>query len=560
MLKKLKRCEVIRVAGPRGDYAPLVDELKGLRDVLTNGATFDIDLALGWCEDNLIWCEQNGADELSEIVESENFDDFVARLELEPRMGRSIRRQFREYIYHNLIERCNGVWKDGGSPDDEGVVAWIREPENWLHRNNSHEVYAAMADHLGIKLTHENKRKMTKIIREALIADYEDNPDECYEWIVQLGLRLGAALKELAGRKAKKQRIEDPGSRQPGSLGLKIMEELLGGSMAPRAKVLCAGLEDAGRTMAVAKEVLGKPPEDDFGRALQRVARSTGSCEVVSKGTYGNTLFTLRKGAEDGMEELAHRSDFGKLPPNTPLWNFVSPLDQNGPMGFIDLVFGWLDMGVSADFVNSMVCKVHAEFQKAFNNWLDGSVKEPPKLAVLPTHLQALIDDEMAVVKRVNEFQRRVSGGVSSPASGQRGEEAQLELKKSKKKKRKKRGRDDADGAPAKAGKPASKGTAARGAGKDAGYVDALWDLSKKDGQTIKDKGMGACLGFLRTGECKFGAKCKFSHNKRFWDGHGVTWSAVKAAAGAKVPGSDSESEDGSGSRSRSRSRSQRRD
>ena len=114
----------------------------------------------------------------------------VARLELEPRMGRSIRRQFREYIYHNLIERRNGVWKDGGSPDDEGVVAWIREPENWLHRNNSHEVYAAMADHLGIKLTHENKRKMTKIIREALIADYEDNPDECYEWIVQLGLKV----------------------------------------------------------------------------------------------------------------------------------------------------------------------------------------------------------------------------------------------------------------------------------------------------------------------------------------------------------------------------------
>ena len=306
------------------------------------------------------------------------------------------------------------------------------------------------------------------------------------------------------------------------------MEELLGGSMAPRAKTLCTSLEDAGRTMAVAKEVLGKPPEDDFGRALQRVARSTGSCEVVSKGTYGNTLFTLRKGAEDGMEELAHRSDFGKLPPNTvragpaskkgvtlnsvlrtgsieglhyygvafafseggyrewfgphrfdraaaadpkqpcgppgaqsalrsivrhvfqPLWNFVSPMDQNGPMGFIDLVFGWLDMGVSADFVNSMVCKVHAEFQKAFNNWLDGSVKEPPKLAVLPTHLQALIDDEMAVVKRVNEFQRRVSGGVSSPASGRRGEEAQLELKKSKKKRKKKRGRDDADGAPAK--------------------------------------------------------------------------------------------------------------
>jgi hypothetical protein len=282
-------------------------------------------------------------------------------------------------------------------------------------------------------------------------------------------LRLGAALKEVAGRKAKKQRIEDPGSRQPGSLGLKVMEELLGGSLAPRAKGLCTGLEDAGRTMAVAKEVLGKPPEDDFGRALQRVVRSTGPCEVVSKGTYGNTLVTLRKGAEDGMEELAHRSDFGKVPPNAvragpaskkgvtlnsvlrtgsieglhyysvafafseggyrewlghhrfdraaaadpkrpcgppeaqsvlravvrhvvqPLWNFLSPLDQNGPMELVSLVFGWLDMGVSADFVNDMVCKVHAEFQKAFNNWLDGAVKEPPKLAVLPEHLQALI-------------------------------------------------------------------------------------------------------------------------------------------------------------------------
>ncbi|MDA9173056.1 hypothetical protein N9O24_00570 [bacterium] len=74
----------------------------------------------------------------------------------------------------------------GGFPAQEAD----REPENWLHRNNSHEVYAAMADHLGIKLTHENKRKMTKIIREALIADYEDNPDECYEWIVQLGLKV----------------------------------------------------------------------------------------------------------------------------------------------------------------------------------------------------------------------------------------------------------------------------------------------------------------------------------------------------------------------------------
>ena len=37
-------------------------------------------------------------------------------------------------------------------------------------------------------------------------------------------LRLGTALKEMAARKAKKQRIEDPSSRQPGAVGLKVME------------------------------------------------------------------------------------------------------------------------------------------------------------------------------------------------------------------------------------------------------------------------------------------------------------------------------------------------
>jgi hypothetical protein len=97
------------------------------------------------------------------------------------------------------------------------------------------------------------------------------------------------------------------------------MEELLGGALAQKAKALCAGLEDAGCTTAAAAAVLGKPPEDDFGRALQRVARSTGACDVVSRGTYGNTLVTLRKGAEDGMEALAHRSDFGKVPPSAAL-------------------------------------------------------------------------------------------------------------------------------------------------------------------------------------------------------------------------------------------------
>ena len=309
-------------------------------------------------------------------------------------------------------------------------------------------------------------------------------------------LRLGTALKEVAGRKAKKQRIEDPSSRQPGSLGLRIMEELLGGALAPGARVLCDGLEDAGRTMTTAKEVLGKPPEGDLARALQRVARSTGPCDVVAKGTFGNTLVTLRKGAEDGMEELAHKSGFGKVPPSgvragpaskkgltlnsalrtgsieglhyysvalafseggypewfgtyrfdraaaadpkrpcgpqeaqsvlrsivrhvvRPLWNFVSPMDQNGPMEFIDLVFQWLDLGVAESFVNGMVCKVHVEFQKAFSGWLDGAVKDPPKIAVLPGHLQALIDDEVVMVKRAHEFQRRFSGGAAISGIG----------------------------------------------------------------------------------------------------------------------------------------------
>ena len=58
-----------------------------------------------------------------------------------------------------------------------------------------------------------------------------------------------------------------------------------------------------------------------------------------------------------------------------PLWNFVSPMGQNGPMEFIDLVFQWLDLGVSESFVNGMVCKVHVEFQKAFQR-LHGSSEQ----------------------------------------------------------------------------------------------------------------------------------------------------------------------------------------
>ena len=124
------------------------------------------------------------------------------------------------------------------------------------------------------------------------------------------------------------------------------------------------------------------------------------------------------------------------------------------------------------------------------------------------------------MVKRVHEFQRRISGGASPSGSGRRGEDTQLALepKKLKKKKKKRRSQDDVGGSPAKTGKPASKGAGTGGAGKGEDYVKALWDLSKKDGQAVKDKGMGACLSFLRTGECGFGAKCKFPHNKRFWD------------------------------------------
>ena len=62
---------------------------------------------------------------------------------------------------------------------------------------------------------------------------------------------------------------------------------------------------------------------------------------------------------------------------------------------------------------------------------------------------------------------------------------------------------------------------------------DLLAAVSEKDGQVIQDKGKGACLEFLQTGKCGFGAKCKFSHNKGFWDSHGVTWSAVRPGARA---------------------------
>ena len=66
-----------------------------------------------------------------------------------------------------------------------------------------------------------------------------------------------------------------------------------------------------------------------------------------------------------------------------------------------------------------MVCKVHAEYQRNFENWLDGAVKEPPKLAEIPTHLQHRLREEAATVKQINEIHRRFGGGIASPWAGQ---------------------------------------------------------------------------------------------------------------------------------------------
>ncbi|KAH8054514.1 hypothetical protein JL722_8865 [Aureococcus anophagefferens] len=142
----------------------------------------------------------------------------------------------------------------------------------------------------------------------------------------------------------------------------------------------------------------------------------------------------------------------------------------------------------------------------------------------------------------------------SAARFGAAGEEAQPELKKPKKKKKKKRDRDDADGAPAKAGKPASKGASAGGAGGGVNYMDALWKVSTKNGAVLKDKEKkGACLKFIQTGRCAFGAACRFSHDKDFWQKNGVTWRAVRAAASG-----DKDSDSGSEEESRARSRRDR--
>jgi hypothetical protein len=220
-------------------------------------------------------------------------------------------------------------------------------------------------------------------------------------------------------------------------------------------------------------------------------------------------------------------------------------------MALMDLIFTWGDSGISHAFISDMVLKVHTEYQRNFENWLDGAVKEPPKLAEIPMHLQHRLQEETATVKQVNEIQRRFSGEGpwARPRLGGGGG-AHEDSKK--KKKKKKRGRDDFDKAPVKPSAPTPKdGTGDR-------YMKALWEVTKKDGQIIKDGKKGPCLKFIQTGTCSFGDKCRFSHNKGFWQERGVTWAAVKAAAtGGKE--SESESEDGNQSRSRSRSRSQSR-
>ena len=141
-----------------------------------------------------------------------------------------------------------------------------------------------------------------------------------------------------------------------------------------------------------------------------------------------------------------------------PLWNYVSPADQNGPMALMDLIFTWGDSGISHAFISDMVLKVHTEYQRNFENWLDGAVKEPPKLAEIPMHLQHRLQEETATVKQVNEIQRRFSAEGPRRARPRVGGAQDHEERDAKrKKKKKKRGRDDSDKAPVKPSAPISR-------------------------------------------------------------------------------------------------------
>ena len=84
-------------------------------------------------------------------------------------------------------------------------------------------------------------------------------------------------------------------------------------------------------------------------------------------------------------------------------------------MGLMDLIFTWGDSGIFHKFVNDMFLKIHNEYQRNFENYLDGAIKDPPKLAEIPVHLQHRLQEETATVKQVNEIHRRFSiEGVSS--------------------------------------------------------------------------------------------------------------------------------------------------
>ena len=54
--------------------------------------------------------------------------------------------------------------------------------------------------------------------------------------------------------------------------------------------------------------------------------------------------------------------------------------------------------------VRGLVRKVHEEYQRNFDSWLDGALKEPPKIATIPAHLLQRLQEEVEVVRQINEL------------------------------------------------------------------------------------------------------------------------------------------------------------
>lgn len=75
---------------PSAIAGTLEDHLKQLRDGL-KGDGFDVAVALKWCE-------ENGADELCEIVKADMIDDFVASLALKPVKARVLKVDLRAFV------------------------------------------------------------------------------------------------------------------------------------------------------------------------------------------------------------------------------------------------------------------------------------------------------------------------------------------------------------------------------------------------------------------------------------------------------------------------------